>query len=98
MELSDSVCLKTKQSVNRLPWRKGNGETTNGGSRRGESELRVDDVVATQRNDEEDTKEASANSEGYELANVLLWELRQEAKTVHSGDSANEQDPKTTRS
>jgi hypothetical protein len=26
----------------------------------------------------------------------LLWKRRQELKTVHSGDSADEQDPKTT--
>lgn len=72
------------------------GRETYSGSGRGEGELLVDDVVATQRDDEEDTKEASTDSEGNEPANVLLWKRRQELKTVHSGDSADEQDPKTT--
>lgn len=96
MERADSVGLGRRSDLDtsdRLVQSR-----TYSGSGGGESELLVNDEVLAQGDDEEDTEETSAGSQTDQLANVLSRQIRQQAETVHGGNSADEQDTQSTRS
>jgi hypothetical protein len=56
----------------------------------------VDNVVLSERDDEEDTEEAAADSEGDEPANILLREFREKVEAVHGWHGRDEDDTQTT--
>lgn len=55
----------------------------------GESQLLVHDIVFPERNDEEDTKEASTNGEGNQPANILLRKVGKQIHAVHGRDGGH---------
>ena len=63
-----------------------------------ECKLLVHDVIFAQRNDKEDTKEASADSQGDQLPNILLGKRREKSKAVHGRNSADIEDTKASSS
>jgi len=63
-----------------------------------ECKLLVHDVKFAQRNDKEDTEEASADSQGNQLPNILLRKLGEKSKAVHGRNGADIEDTKTSSS
>jgi hypothetical protein len=63
-----------------------------------ECKFLVHDVIFAQRNNKEDTKEASADSQGDQLSNILLGKRREKSKAVHGRNAADIDDTKASSS
>jgi len=62
-----------------------------------EDKLLMDDVIFSERNDEEDAKESATDGEGQELAEVLLRKFGEEAKAIHGGYATDKDNSQTAR-